>query len=143
MSNEFNNNWCWIGVPFKMSFCTYDTYKYKEHPIKDKYKKYTSLSELEIGLTDGTVNIFSPTSCYFDLNITNGLFYRDQQDCVRWVYETSTGFVKTTSGRYVAKSLAEFLSHIEDDAKCWFDSNKIMMKRMYGTDNFEEFCRNN
>lgn len=130
--------WCWIGVPFKMSFCTYDTYKYKEHPIKDKYKKFSSLSDL-----NDEINIFSPTACYFDINTKSGLFYRDQQDCVRWVYESDTGFIKTTSGAYVAKSLPEFLSHIEDDSMKWFESNIQMLTQMYGSDSYEELCNHN
>lgn len=130
--------WCWIGVPFKRSFCTYDTYKYKEHPIKDKYKKFLSLRDL-----NDEIGIFSPTSCYFDINLKSGLFYRDQQDCVRWVYESDTGFVKTTNDVYVAKSLPEFLSHIEDDSMKWFELNKQMLKQMYGTDSYEEFCNRN
>lgn len=133
-----NNKWCWIGVPFKRSFCTYGTYNYKEHPIKEKYTKFTSLNEL-----NEMINIFSPTSCYFDINVQTGLFYRDQQDCVRWVYENETGCIKTTNGAYVAKSLPEFLSHIEDDSLKWFESNKQVLTQMYGVNSYEEFCNCN
>jgi hypothetical protein len=123
MSTNTNNIiLCWMGVPFDNSFCTYKLYDYKEHQILDKYKKYKTLDDLKEGLSNGNLNINSPTACYFNLEYETGMFYIDQQGCVTW-YLKEDGSVMINENQCVAKSLAEFLSHIEHDSKKWYTSN--------------------
>lgn len=125
-----NTKFCWVGVPFEFDISngTYEVYKYKEHQIKDKYKNITSLESLKAELRK--INIDSPTACYFDVDIKTGMFYRDQQDCIIWFLEKETGYVKTERERYVAKSLPEFLSHIEDDSIKWYSTFMQSVKKI-------------
>lgn len=111
--------WCWTGVPFDFnSFCTYSSYKYKEHPIYPKYENIRTIEDLEIALKGKNVTIDSPTSCYFCVDKNSGRIYNDQQSCVTW-FLTNDGKVCDRRKRFVAKSLPEFLSHIDDDSVKW------------------------
>lgn len=57
----------------------------------------------------------------------NDVFFRDQQDCIVWRLEASTGYVyvkrKAKNDQmltiYVAKSLPEFLSRVEFESDLW------------------------
>ena len=122
--------WCWKGVPFDFdTFCTYSTYKYKQHPINPKYASISTLDDLVSALTQKKICIDSPTSCYFNIDTTSGMFYRDQQDCIIWFLKD--GKVVTNSGYFVAGSMPEFLSHIEDDSTKWYTLSKEWYKKLH------------
>lgn len=127
---ENSKPWGWVGTPFKLSFCTYSTYKYKEHPIKEKYANFKTLEDLHKGLSCRQIKIDSPTACYFNEDSSARDFYHDEQDCVIWYYNED-GSIVTDSGLTVAKSLPEFLSHINDDSDRFYESvrNKTFFNR--------------
>lgn len=114
-------SWCWIRVCMDPNkFQTYEKIDYVEHKTLKLFEKITSLDLIH----EKTLNdiIKSPTSSYFDIDEESGIFYRDQQDCYIWYLEKDTGYVYIDGDKkmYVAKSLAEFISHIYTDFMTWY-----------------------
>lgn len=120
--SEKEKKWAWVGIPFKLSFSTYNVYDYQKYPINEKYANFRTLEELHEGLKNKKINIKSPTACYFNGDSTARDFYHDQQDCVIWYYNDDGSI--STDDLTVANSLPEFLSHISDDADRFYQSIK-------------------
>jgi len=123
-----SRKWTWFGVNIdKTKFQTYDEVEYKEHPINRMFKDIETLADIKKNLKFLCQTIYSPTSSYFNVDENTKIFYRDQQDCILWAFDEETGYVYVydyediTTRQYCAKSLAEFISHIYDDALDWFE----------------------
>jgi hypothetical protein len=92
--------------------------------------KYASIKSLEdLVEHNDLINFGSCTACYLDVNLRNKIFYRDQQDCVIWKFESPNvvayydvdyGIDKWRRVGIVANSLAEFLARIEIENTIWF-----------------------
>lgn len=122
MSKQY---WIWVGFNQNpKTLATYSTDEYKEHSINEKFKNIKSLDDVTEEIDD---IIDSVTSCYVSVDKKTGEFYRDQQDCIIWKFDESNGQVYFDGIKkekiYVAKSLAEFFSHVYDDCIEWHNIN--------------------
>lgn len=131
--SDYTEYWNWNGVNMDMSkFTTYNRDDYIPHPISDKFKNILTLQDLAANEWINDELIQSPTACYFDLDGELGpeVFYRDQQDCIIWALDAKTGYVyifdddRPYTRCYTARSLPEFLSHIYDNSKAWYESKR-------------------
>jgi len=65
------------------------------------------------------------------------VFYNDQQGCVTWALETSTGRVYLYNSdnpykiQYVAKSLPEFLMRIYTENEIWYNALPPPISEVY------------
>ncbi len=124
---EFQMAEIWIGVdlpyrPHPNGFATYSTWKYKDQPeveIDDIFKKFKTLADIEKYI--GELKIESPTACYFNIE-ENGVFYRDQQDCVLWAVNSKNQVCAIDMG-IVANSIPEFLTRVKLESSIWHKTN--------------------
>jgi hypothetical protein len=141
----------WVGFRLpgrcRMAFCTYEDWSLDDHPpvtIPEEVKDVTTLDKLK-ALFENKPEIKkvaqalpwlfrSPTSCYFDMsgeiepsNPNVAAFYRDQQDCVIWCFDSEKGYVVSRDydgehGTVYARSLPEFLARLALENGLWFKS---------------------
>lgn len=125
-------NYGWWGIDLDVrnsgNMATYSNFKFEQLPqvnIPDEFKNITTVELLKKKLPDLRKNISlkilfkSPTDCYFDFNLKNNAFYRDQQDCIVWYVDEKSGYVYAGK-TIVSKSLPEFLTRIRIENAIWF-----------------------
>lgn len=97
---------------------TYTLIDYKEHKIDVIFKDIKTLKDVAQKKDFINKQINSVTACYVDVR-ENGIFYRDQQDCVVWSLDDKTGNVIANDEFIVAKNIPEFLTHMRDESNTW------------------------
>ncbi len=130
--------WAWYGIgsvyddPFstytKVDYCEQDFHIWPElADIKTPADLQEVLKTLE--------HRGSPTSCHFEFDNNDPVFYRDQQDCILWAFDAETGRVyihdesDTSTRVFVAKDLKSFVSRIFDENADWWEINATSMAR--------------
>lgn len=130
--------WTYIPIPHRDAglFTTYKTWNYSDMPeveIFEPFKKFVTVQDIQENLLILHNVIRSPTSCYF--SVEGNVFYRDQQDCIIWSYDSEKG-VYTDNGDIVAKSIPEFLTRIYIENCIWF--KLLRLRNDIGQDSDEE-----
>jgi len=123
--------WLWWGLSdLYDGEGTYSTIEYKEITnINSKFSNIKTISNLKNNLDMLNTKISSPTDCYFEID--KEVFYHDSQDCLIWALEPKTGYVYIYEPNniftriYVAKSLPEFLTHIDLENMEWYTKHNI------------------
>jgi hypothetical protein len=124
--------WAWYAIGYdplstytKVDYCDQDFHIWPElADIKTPADLQEVLKTLE--------HRGSPTSCYFEFDNNDPIFYRDQQDCILWAFDAETGKVyihdesDTSTRVFVAKDLKSFVSRIFDENAKWWEINKPM-----------------
>ena len=124
--------WIGVGNSFDLNSGTYEIQKSeKDVKILSLFENIKTLKDIEDNLDYLYEHIESPTSCYFDVDKSSGLFYCDQQGCVLW-YLKKDGKVYTDDNVMVADSLPEFLSHIYSDSKKFYERREKYMEMLFG-----------
>lgn len=116
---------CWIGVglPFRPCDGTYGVFEPQQMPaieIDAKFADLHTVEDVAKNLTMLKAIFNSPTACYFDTDFGNGVFYRDQQDCVLWCISQNGQVMVYQSEMVVARSLPEFLSRVNLENRLWY-----------------------
>jgi hypothetical protein len=118
---DLDKEFLWIGISTSLG-STYSETEYKDHEIDYRFAHIKSLDDVEKYENYINTTINSPTWCYVHVDKKEGIFYRDQQDCVIWQLDKKTGYVKSygQEEKFVAKSIPEFLSHVFSDSQTWY-----------------------
>lgn len=116
--------WVYIGIPFRPSRLTYETFSYEDLPRVDTrefdiYKDFLSFGLGEEDYWHMEAQLCSPTGCYF-----KGNTYHDPHDRVMW-RATQDGAVETSNGARVAESVSEFLARVKMENDIWRNAMKI------------------
>lgn len=117
--------WVWIGI----TDGAWQHQKYIPCDINPKYANCVTLEQLSVAKEAKNFITRSPTESYFDINHETGIFYRDQQDCAVWAQDAEGQiyqYYPKTASYYkaiVAKSLPEFLTHMDIENATWYRAN--------------------
>ena len=131
--------WMWVAVSgmwINDPFLTYQVFKYTDIPpvkILPEFEHLKSLQALKQYFEENKNSWFemSPTSSYLNFEIeddfNNTVFFRDQQDCVRWTLNSSDGtvYINGNPESIVAASLPEFLTRITFENESWFKQVQV------------------
>lgn len=123
---DYIKEWVWIGPS---GGATYEITEYFEHPIKSKFNHIKTLNDIYSNIEMLSKEIDS--RAYFHVNdpkeskchnyhYYSDVFYRDHQYYYLWALaDDGSVYIKNNDNpyitQYVAKSLPEFLSHLNDD----------------------------
>lgn len=112
--------WVSHSIPYRSTNGgTYRYFQTLQAPIKihDKFKDIKTIEDVEKTQQFLQELIKSRTGCYFSFD-EKELFYRDQQDCVKWYYRENIGvYVNSDTDKVVASSIGEFLSRVYMESK--------------------------
>lgn len=116
--------WIGISLPGRPLDATYGQWSYQSLPpieIDPQFQEITTLDQLIQSLSLLRTIISSPTACYFQVDLADRTFYRDQQDCVIWALN-SQGQVYLDGDPHaiVALSLPEFLTRVHLENTIWW-----------------------
>jgi hypothetical protein len=129
---------CWVGfeLPFRPCSGTYEVYTDPLPSIDtSQYQSIKNLQDLRSRLD--SIDFESATACYFDINESTGVFYRDQQDCIIWKLIDGQVVAYESDGEtrigVVADSLPEFLARLRIENHIWFSTYTTASESPKGT----------